>query len=61
MPKENEASDAPAGLSPLAYVSLEKGEQYEPYVSAAQNIPEFTAKSVAFGYLIAGFARLVRR
>ncbi|MDZ7642879.1 MAG: oligopeptide transporter, OPT family [Woeseiaceae bacterium] len=39
----------PTGLSPLAYVELEPGREYEPYVPAAATLPEFTLKAVLLG------------
>ena len=39
------------GLSPNAYVELQPGETYEPYVGAEQSIPEFTVKATVFGIL----------
>ncbi len=40
-----------AGLSPSAYVALEEGQQYEPYVPATENPNEFTLKAVGLGIL----------
>jgi putative OPT family oligopeptide transporter len=39
------------GLSPLAYVELQAGQEYPPYVPAGSNIPEFTLKAAFFGIL----------
>ena len=37
------------GLSPLAYDELPEGQEYEPYVSAAESPTEFTIKAVGAG------------
>lgn len=37
------------GLAPSAYAPLAEGEVYEPYVSAAESLPEFTARSLGAG------------
>ena len=39
------------GLSPLAYVQLKPGQDYPPYVSARESLPEFTLKAAFFGIL----------
>ncbi len=39
----------PAGLAQSAYVPLVEGEDYEPYVPASQNLPEFTLKAALLG------------
>ncbi|MBE9548315.1 MAG: oligopeptide transporter, OPT family [Proteobacteria bacterium] len=39
------------GLDPNAYVELKEGETYSPYISAEENIAEFTFKAVALGIL----------
>jgi hypothetical protein len=46
MPSEtnNNHKNAGRGLSPRAYVELEPGEKYQPYIAAAESIPEFTFK-----------------
>lgn len=44
-------NNARAGLSPTAYVELQEGERYEPYVPAAANLPEFTLKAALLGIL----------
>ncbi|HUD97453.1 MAG TPA: oligopeptide transporter, OPT family, partial [Woeseiaceae bacterium] len=49
MANVDSASDK--GLSPLAYVELEPGQVYPPYVGAGQSIPEFTLKAAFFGIL----------
>jgi len=41
----------PPGLSPLAYTELTPDQHYPPYVSADQNLPEFTWKATLFGIL----------
>jgi len=47
----NEHKNAGRGLSPRAYVELEPGEKYQPYIAAAETIPEFTLKAAFFGIL----------
>jgi len=46
--------DAPArkGLPPEAY-EVVPGDEYRPYVDAETNLPEFTAKAVALGVILA--------
>jgi putative OPT family oligopeptide transporter len=53
MPSEtnNNHKNAGRGLSPRAYVELEPGEKYQPYIAAAESIPEFTFKAAFFGIL----------
>lgn len=46
-----DAASGKTGLSPLAYVELEKGQDYDPYVPAWQNLPEFTIKAALLGIL----------
>ncbi|MCW9016158.1 MAG: oligopeptide transporter, OPT family [Kangiellaceae bacterium] len=41
----------PKGLDPKAYVQLQDGEKYPPYVPAQENIAEFTIKAVGLGIL----------
>ena len=48
---EAEGGAARRGLSPLAYVELEQGRHYPPYVPAEQSLPEFTLKAAFFGIL----------
>lgn len=40
-----------AGLSPLAYIPLDSGQEYEPYVPASAALPEFTIKAALLGIL----------
>ena len=49
MPENN--NDKGKGLSPLAYVELKPGQEYPPYVPAAQSMAEFTIKAAFFGIL----------
>lgn len=39
------------GLSPNAYVPLQDGEVYDPYVSPGEEVAEFTAKAIVLGIL----------
>ncbi|HFB65531.1 MAG TPA: oligopeptide transporter, OPT family, partial [Aeromonadales bacterium] len=39
------------GLDPSAYVPLQQGEQYPPFVSTNESVAEFTFKSIAVGVL----------
>ncbi len=39
------------GLSQKAYVPIEKGDAYDPFVSAKESLAEFTLKSVGLGIL----------
>ena len=39
------------GLSALAYVELQPGQTYIPYIEAGRSIPEFTIKAALFGIL----------
>ena len=39
------------GLSPSAYLPLEEGERYQPYVSAAESPLEFSIKAIVLGIL----------
>ena len=39
------------GLSPNAYVPLQDGEVYDPYVSPDEEVAEFTAKAIVLGIL----------
>ena len=48
---EEAKQESKDGLSQLAYVELQPGEKYDPYVSASTNLPEFTLKAVFFGIL----------
>lgn len=48
-PNNNEKNSP--GLSPLAYTELTSDQHYPPYVSADQNLPEFTWKATLFGIL----------
>jgi putative OPT family oligopeptide transporter len=49
MPKNH--NEPAQGLSPLAYVELKEGQDYPPYVSARETLPEFTLKAAFFGIL----------
>jgi putative OPT family oligopeptide transporter len=49
MPNNN--NETGKGLSPLAYVELEPGQEYPPYVPAEDSIAEFTVKAAFFGIL----------
>jgi len=40
-----------SGLDPNAYTRLAEGEEYKPYVSAAESPAEFTIKSIGLGIL----------
>lgn len=51
MTEQIQEDEAKRGLSSNAYVELRPGERYEPYISAEQNLPEFTIKAVFFGIL----------
>ncbi len=53
MPSETNNNHKNAGrrLSPRAYVELKPGEKYQPYIAAAESIPEFTLKAAFFGIL----------
>ena len=39
------------GLDPSAYIPLQQGEQYPPFVSTNESVAEFTFKSIAVGVL----------
>ena len=39
------------GLSQKAYVPLEEGDSYDPFVPATESLAEFTLKSVGLGIL----------
>ena len=45
-PQEREPA---RGLSPLAYVELQPGQEYPPYVPAGDSMQEFTLKAAFFG------------
>jgi hypothetical protein len=47
----NDTDDEKKGLSQAAYVELEAGQQYPPYVAPAQSLPEFSLKAAFFGIL----------
>jgi putative OPT family oligopeptide transporter len=51
MADNNHGDTARAGLSGKAYVELQPGEEYPPYVPPDQEIPEFTIKAALFGIL----------
>lgn len=53
MPGEAKQNDKSVrvGLSPRAYVELEPGEQYQPYIGPEQALPEFTLKAAILGVL----------
>ena len=48
---DNNHDTSHAGLSGKAYVELQPGEEYPPYVPPDQDLPEFTIKAALFGIL----------
>lgn len=50
-PPAAEAAGRPRGLPPEAYETI-PGEQYPPYIPAAQSIPELTFKSILIGIIL---------
>ena len=51
MAHEHDEDTAKAGLSGKAYIELQPGEEYPPYVPPDQDLPEFTIKAALFGIL----------
>jgi putative OPT family oligopeptide transporter len=45
-------AEAKRQLHPAAYRELKPGETYEPYVSARENIPQFTTRAVVLGVVM---------
>jgi putative OPT family oligopeptide transporter len=44
--------DGKQGLGPAAFEALAPGQAYEPWVGAAETLPEFTAKAVGLGIVL---------
>ena len=49
MSNDNNTKASARGLSQQAYVELEPGQEYPPYVDAQTTMPEFTFKAAVFG------------